>query len=546
MIIKQQVKIIQKNLNNKATNIARQLSTFFDKVLTFKASYTFLLMVALAFVAPILFAGVDYIDDTSRKLDGSYQWGSLGRVLTEIFMHAATVNFGSMTYVGNMLQILSVPVLALTAFVFARSLRTDKKVTPFELLVSIPLILNPLLLANLSFRYDSLSMVLGNFLAVSAACFFFELKGFKKYLIPFVLIFSAAAFYQSTILMFAVVILILFFVKYAVDKNKNVKPLYPSLFGAGIVFVASSGAYFLMTKIISFSNLVGTRSTFVEINKNGLKAVRDNFINAFDTVTHFTANREAHLLFTIFVTVAIIGFVLIVAKALVARKSKVDTLFVILIPALLLLCFLGPLALMVSDIVLQVRTLTSAIGIVLLLTSVVYVLYRLGYKWAIWLTILPVLVGLYVLNFSFVYGNAISSQRAYDTSINNTLISVITNDKKIQTAETIFIGGDYGYSRTVKSQIAKRPLLNKMYLGGDNSRWYQQNTTRDFGVANNVDLYLGINESGAASASVCGSTNLAHPYLENEFFNIYEADAKTFIVWFHDPFLNTGDICQQR
>lgn len=518
-----------------------------EKLLTVRIgdgkAFLVLFLVSALFVAPILFAGIDYIDDTSRKIEGAYQWGSLGRIVTEGLMHVLTFNFGTMTDPGNLMQLLSIPTLALTGYIIAKSISDGRKLTVLDTFIGVQVVLNQLLLTNLSFRFDSFSMVLGSLAAVTAAYMLLR-KTSRRYIsliIAASLLFIAAGLYQSTVLMFGVVVVIVLVMRYV--THPGVK-LYTTAIRALGIFAIGLFAYVAMLKLVQFEGLVGQRKEIVPFNTEGIELVFHNFKAGIKTVMLFVGNAEAFILAGLVVTVLVISLAILLYHH-AKKRNPIDTIFVLLSPVFIVLLIMGPFVLMqASNLTTQVRVLTGAIGVMLLAAVVVVALYRSGYRWALWLLAAPLLMNFYSIGFAYVYGSTLKTQRAFDETVYESIVASVESDPRLQTSNTIFIGGEPASPQTVRTQFSKRPALKHMGIAGDNSIWYIWKRLHDEGIGNTIDIYSGLYASRTAADVVC-SRERVEPEIESELYDIYFAFDGKYIIWLKDPTVNTESFCRE-
>ena len=504
-------------------------------------AFLLLFIVSALFISPILFAGVDYIDDSSRKLEGAYQWGSLGRPVTEWLMHVLTFNFGTMTDPGNLMQILCIPLLALTAFLVAKLLSNSGEISWMSLIMGMQIIPNQLLLTNLSFRFDSLSMILGNLVAVYAAYFLLTMPGRKylSFIISALLLFVAACFYQSTILMFGMVVVAMLVAQYVRERKR----LYPVFLKAVGVFMVCMLLYGAMTKLFQFSNLVGDRQDLVPFNLTGVRIALGNLGSGLKTVISFVSNDEAFLLATLIAGVIGVGLALTI-YSLAKKRRVIDTIIVGLSPVFVSLLIMGPFILLLgSQLTTQTRVLTSVIGVMLLAVAATFALYKTGRRWAVWLLAIPLLMNVYSLGFAYTYGAALKAQRITDHSVYESIVATIQSRVDLRMPSILFIGGTPASPGTVLTQFDKRPGLKHMDIAGDNSRWYIWNRLKDERVGYEVELYSGKHSSQAAVEAICSATH-STPLVDNELYTLHKALDGVYVVWLKDR-LTTGDLCAE-
>jgi hypothetical protein len=521
----------------------RQLEKLLTSHIRNSKAYLTLLLISGLFVAPILFAGVDYIDDTSRKLEGAYQWGSLGRIITEALMHTLTFNFGSMTDPGNLMQVLCIPILALTAYVLARTVSDGRNLTVSDVFIGAQIIPNQLLLTNLSFRFDSLSMILANLVAVYAAHILLQNSKHRtiSWIIVPLLIFVAAGLYQSSVLMFAVTIIVAMVIHYVSRPNEK---FYPTLLKAMTVFIAGSLLYIGMLKVFHFRGIAGARKELVPFGEDGVHIILHNFKAGLKTTTLFISNAEA-LVIAMLVAIAFFVSLVFILFQYAKKRNRIDTIAIILSPVLIVLTIMGPFVLMLaSNLTTQVRVLTSVIGVMLLSTVMIVLLYKSGRRWGVWLLVAPLLMGLYSINFAYTYGSTLKAQRSFDETVYNSIAATIESSPQLRTSHTIFVGGEPASPQTVLTQFSKRPALKRMNVAGDNSRWYIWMRLKDEGIGDKIELYSGKHDSKNASTAVCSAESKS-TIIENELYTVYRVRDGVYILWLQDPMKKTTDLCSQ-
>jgi hypothetical protein len=524
-------------------SINEQVNVFLNKVISKKLSYVLYVLLALSFLLPILLASVDYIDDTSRKLEGSYQWGGLGRILTEALMHVVTFSAGDMVDVGNLPQILSIPVLAFAGYLVALILAKKNTIKVSDWLIGSLVVVNPLLLPNLSFRFDSLSMVLGYTLSILAGYLFLRTDKYKRYILSIVLLLLAITLYQVTVMMFAIIVIIGFAVQYIDFKEGQKKYIFPVLIKAAITLAGAFVLYYGLVKIIGFKFLVGQRSELVSLSKDGLRQIRDHYLSLINVLSEYIKNTEGLFILVIFITLGIISMCVVVYKK-VKSTNKLDTVLFILIPIILFVAILGPLVFMQSAITLQVRVMMAAIGLPLFILVIAHALPRLGFKFGgIGLMVISVIFLAYVMNMSFVYGSALKQQREFDKTVYQNLVNTIMADPELYESDALFLGGEATSPVAVQNLIEKRPILNRLDIAGDNTRWYIFNNLRDQGVANVVDQYSTSGETHNLRVNACKTSFTPTPYVKTEYYAIYKGNTNEFLIWLTNPFTNQNLIC---
>lgn len=167
---------------------------------------------SLVYIYPVISADRFYIDDMGRSLDGYLGWGQDGRPLTDIIMKCLSLGLPIID-VSPLNQILAVLAMSVTSVVYVS--KYTENVTPLILgLASSLFIVQPFLLENLSYKFDSLPMALSAILLTIP----FLIKGSNviTFIVSVLCITSSLAIYQATIGVF-----IIFSIANVVFSNYN-------------------------------------------------------------------------------------------------------------------------------------------------------------------------------------------------------------------------------------------------------------------------------------------------------------------------------------
>lgn len=518
----------------KINDFIRRLNNLLDYPLSRGKSYAIILVAALLFFLPVLLAGTDYIDDNARAVTGYYDWGSLGRFFTELLMRLLTFSGSSMADPGRLMQILAIPTLAAAGYVFARSfVKKGDTMTIASLVLALPIVLNPFLLTNYAFRFDSLSMLLAYTSAIVGACVLGSSK--TRIGVSIGLVFAAAALYQPMVMMFAVTAIVLWVYRVAQDDKSAFRKLLMSV-GA---FAAGTGLYFIVLKLGNFSNVGGeSRGVLLTFDKQSLMQAIDNFQAGIETIRLLAVNGAGRALFVLLALTLVAGIILLIVKTKKRQRPAMAATLLASVP-LLILSIMGPFIVMNSALTYQVRTLSASIGLIVLTAIISLLLYKKGsVKVAGLMLSILALCGVYALSLSYNFGGALAAQREHDVAVYDEIDDYILNEESIQKASVIYIGGLASRPDSVNDMLAKRPFLTRMEVANDNSTWYIWQRLNDSNVTKaHVSWYTQSIEQEAYRAELCKdktSKNVFnHPY-----FSVY-GDGSTYVVWQHDPL--TGD-----
>lgn len=513
-------------------SICIKFQKLIDTQLEDRWAFVFFSIAAFFFILPILFANVDYVDDLARRTTGYYDWGSLGRFLTEIIMKVVTFSNSGMADVGHFMQILSILPLAATGFIVSKSIAQKSKVCLAEILVCLVLVLNPLLLANLSFRFDSFSMILAYSLSVVAAVVCVNAKSYRSFIVVAILLFMSISLYQAMVLVFLPVIIALFTHKFLDNSRES---LLKQLLSTVVVFIGVILLYYIVLKLGSFSSVgIGSRGILQPLNLEGVRGVIHNFKNAWITIYSFISPQAIQIIIigTLICTASIL--VWLVVKKLVVSKEKLNAGTVLVLLVILPFTVLGPFALMNSALIYQVRTLSVAAGILFMAFIVLLYLSRKN-KYSKFLLIIPIVWILYTLGFAYSYGSALSAQREYDRMVYDEIDDYLLNDDSTKNAGTIYIGGSATSPLSVVNTINKRQALKYMDIGGDNAIWYIFTSLINSNSVNaSVQWYTYSPDQEEARSILCEKVQNT-PLVEKRYFTVYKSQDKILYIWLKNP-----------
>lgn len=319
-----------------------------SKPLSWRVSVSLLTALAFLFAYPILSANIFYNDDMRRFFDGVGGWAGHGRFVAELL----TPITGS----GQLLQILSTLLLVVAGLLVLRILAQNKKPNLTLLAVSSLTILNPFILGNIVYRYDSLGMTLGYTLSIAALYILTTRVRFKYVLVALMLI-LVLGLYQPMINVFVsgLIVLLMWKVHRIEQPNVILRFIYKSL----ISLVASIAIYMLILKIFPVSS---SRQDIIGFNSDGVRFITNQIEKASEILfqifnTPFLAVAGAFLFI-----LALIGFAIVAKRYLTSTKASFSkrTVFLIylLSPLLLLIAIPGTLLILKSGIMVP-RTLAS-------------------------------------------------------------------------------------------------------------------------------------------------------------------------------------------
>ena len=151
----------------------------------------------LLYIAPILLAGDDYIDDLGRSIYGYLGGKNNGRPFADMVM--TVVNVGKdLQDTAPLSQLLAIALLAYTMVLLARRYYAPISGTPLVLCLGLA-ILPPFLLENLSYHFDAVTMMLALCLGLSCYALPEEWSWRGRFLYSVAAAFLVLGLYQAAI-----------------------------------------------------------------------------------------------------------------------------------------------------------------------------------------------------------------------------------------------------------------------------------------------------------------------------------------------------------
>ena len=514
---------------NHTPKLLRDLKThYFEKKIHIHTVYWVYLISAFLLTLPILIANVDYIDDNARRVSGYYDWGSLGRYATETMMRLITFSGDTMSDPGRLMQILSIPVLAYGGYIVARFVNGNKRrISIGNVLIGLVMVINPFLIANLSFRYDSLSMILAYTAAIMSGIVAVECRGSRFGIFrAIVLLVLSAALYQPMVMVMPTVA-VLMIVSRILDEGRM---LLNDVMSAVSAFFGGMIVYYGTLQFFRFSNVGGaSRGVLVVFDQNWFHNVYENFKQGIEVARLALGTGSGKLLLVV-ALVLIVSFTIVRAREYIKLRKKSEAFFLVIAPLLLIGSIMGPFVLMDSALTYQVRTLSASVGLLVLLALYVQKSRdrQFPYLKSAGIFVVATVLG-YFLTTSFVYGQILTTQRQHDVAVYDELDDYMLRDEAIQGARVVYIGGVPTAPKSVQRNLAKRPLLSRLSIATDDTTWYIWQRLQDEGVTDAAVMwYTQSKEQEQMRRDMCIES--ATPAYRHRFFSVYRR-GDIFVVW---------------
>lgn len=449
------------------------ISTYFSDPFSSKRDRRFtitLLSLCIVYVMPIILANRYYIDDLGRSQWGYASWSTNGRPLADFLMILLGFGGENIVDISPLTLIFSVLVFVFSAYYYFKSNFND--INPvFSAVIFFFAFANPFLLENLSYKFDSLPMVM----ALCLLMFAFVKIGSKtkSWLLSIFVIIASLCLYQAAIGFFVCLAVMEYVQQYAkaMSYPVNVVSIYKSAM-ARIVQLLS--AYVVYATFIAPKYVTGdyniTHSKPVELNAHGFCVIFNNIHIYFSKIVNHFGGLH-YQLFVIFV------FLLCCLFSVIYKKlHQVDSLTILghVIPSAVV--FFSPLLILLSSFlhvsllaepVFADRTLISFSGVMFFAGWVSFYIVK---RWRITsVFVLPIVLFFFV--FSYSYGNALKAQNNYDAVLSTNIVSDL-NRIDLLSSKDVVIYGIQPSSPARNNAIRRYPLIESLvplYMSND---WY--------------------------------------------------------------------------
>lgn len=391
---------------------------------------------ALLFIYPLIQAGVFYRDDLDRAITGQYGWRGLGRPIADILMKILSAS-------GRYnLDLFPYTMIASCLFIGAASLLLFKHLVkmdvPHAKLVAALLIFNPYLLQNISYRYDSLGMVIALFLAVLAYTYRNE-SIIREGSIKIIAGVLSLTIYQPCMNVF-IGLLAIDMMIIAVKSESTIAQSIKLIIKKAVAFVC-----FYLVYMLFFAVKNNSRSDIILPNAEGAEKLLST-INGLKELVLSYFYGPVYIYFLVPVVVALIF--MIVSNYAHTKKIISFMIYALLSCFIFLVSLMGP-TILLQDAPVFPRTLVSfSVLLVIIAIPIVYFSPRLKY-----LSLVPLIT---VFAFSAQLSSAIKSQREYEDFVFNMIAREMLNYPNI---ESIGTTGQVNINERTKLIMENKPLI---------------------------------------------------------------------------------------
>ena len=434
------------------------------------------------YTLPIFLANRLYQDDLSRSLYGVTGWMNDARPLTELLLRW----LGGGRPLGNVSPLpllLSVLLLAYTLTLYGKRYLSAGQFLP-ALVIGFCVIANPFFLSNLSYKFDCVTMVLALCAAILPYVVPEEEVLYKIFFFSFFLCMVTLTTYQPCCGVYiSLWFLELFFMLFS--AHIDLPRLIVRAAACGVSVIVYKYAILNRSILPANGGWQPSAYQFSWQSENGIIAsIAQNF-QVFLTLSgeYIAGLPNVLLLFA--------GILLLLSIAFTALElfhlekpmyQRILTLFyLILLPFFLLFSTLAPLLILTaSGANISVHALICLCSLGLWIGIMFSALYRRLPRLGV-LLLLPCL--LFAFTFSYTYGNALTSQKQYETYLTYSIAHDVESLNADDTCRALTVSGRAPRSPEVSRLVEKYPLFarlvptyltNASYMGGAQLLHYTQ------------------------------------------------------------------------
>lgn len=360
------------------------------------------------YVLPIILANVYYKDDLARTLYGTTGWNGDGRPLCEALIKLLCGGEPIMD-IAPLPLILSVLILSYGLVLYAKAYLDFVSNEYVQVILLLSVLVNPFAIANLSYRFDCVSM----FIALSLPFFLFaapeRISGIKMSVCSFAAGIAIMSLYQPAIGM-CIVLFIIHFFFVMTDKKKASTGLWKICgLGIGVIFYK----LIIAPYFVDPQGWRNEASITVGIRLESIKTIILNMLNTVKYIRNYIVETSVlnQICFGIIIILSIVSMLVVYfrnSKKAGWRKA-LDVFFIIVSPGIVFISTFLPLTFLKHQI-LASRMLLSFGGFLLYMGIVLIYANRKR----LYVVILLVICLIHQYTYMYSYGNALKSQNEYE------------------------------------------------------------------------------------------------------------------------------------
>lgn len=407
-------------------------------------------IVGFLYILPIIIANSQYYDDIGRAVYGYFSWGMDGRPLSDLFFMALNIGAPA-TDIAPYPQIISIFLLSTLSYIMHLHFNPEQR---YGWLLFTPVFLNPFLVQNLAFRFDSFTMTL-SIIAAAIPLLTLRSGGYKSLLCSAFFVLCSLCFYQASLSIF--VAMVCLYIVYEVKNNEKAKVI---ILKSGIAAAGMLVGYLIYSKVVVPIFVTSDYATSYNKTIGSFSDLQTNISYACEVLNSLITG-PAWNIFSILFTLSFIGMTALIFSILKCKSAAFDKsikIAIVLISILVVaLCIPGP-GLALKGMPIGPRVFVSfGMACSLLLTFVSF----LPFKNNIITNALAVVLIVFSFSFMATFTNASTSQNKLTERV---MGGLITDIDKIGYAQvtTLTIDGKPPYTPQAERAVSKFPLLKQM------------------------------------------------------------------------------------
>lgn len=410
-----------------------------------------LFFLGIVFCLPIILANSYYMDDNLRAIYG-YTWSKSGRIFSTVLMNVLDLHVRNILDLAPLGQILGILALSYAALVLTRRLTGTTFPDRLSLcLCGLPLLVQPFMLENLSYRFDALPMLLAQACAALAAAAPVIWPGRQRVPYCAFLVFAVTAFYQPALNTFMALSLIVFLC----DCQRGEYTLAWKIFGQSVLgaMIAALIYHFFVTPYCVRGTYEAPHAISTTWRDVSVSSVTQNLAQGLPLLKSLFVHGGGVLLTGWYVLGTIAAALTV--RICILHRSRASIAAAVLITCMPVLIpgTLSGIMLLLREPVYEPRTLMS-FSACLIFSNLFFCRSR---TWR-WVGLAPVLY-FYVL--SYTYGNALREDSRFQTAQIEQIASVL-DLHGFARGDNLFIYGNEKRSPIVRNAISVFPLMARL------------------------------------------------------------------------------------
>lgn len=443
---------------------------------TFKRSANFLVIYSLSALLaclPIILFIPRYIDDYGRGIKGYFGWTESGfRPLADWLYYA--LNLGNpATALAPLGLILCIPIAALGALAISRAFQV--KSPTIAALATLPILINPYFLENLSYGFDSLSMTAALTLAVLAASRIRPILSWRDRAITTALLLVSLLLYQPAFGAYLPLALTAWLWQKPNRKKSPAKRYSEavSLFSLALCPLLSLTIYSIFVKLFWINrNQYGAGSSILRSSSEMLNGFQETLVVYLQSLWQYWHGNAFATLFLLLIACSSAAMAARLYQDLTMAQSLV---IAALLPATLICLAPGPMYILSSVNFSNVPRMNAYLGgliggFTLPLASYASALPR---RSILKISSIAILSGWAYcqLVFSYAYGHAMQAQREYEQGKLTRMIYDISHLDADRQAKFIQFEGAMPVSPVLANTLRKFPFMDILVPRMINGAW---------------------------------------------------------------------------